>query len=85
MAVPDTWKIIGIAIPLAVPLIKWLRSHNDRTLGPPAHTPNDAEIEQLVRRGRTVEAIRAIRARHGYSLQQAKEHFDAIKVRQAGR
>lgn len=85
MALPDELKLIGIAIALASPLIKWLRSHNDRTLGPPAHAPNDAEIEQLVRRGRTVEAIRAIRARYGYSLQQAKEHYDAIKVRQAGR
>jgi hypothetical protein len=45
MAIPDGLKLIGIAIPLAVPVIKWLRSHNDRTLGPPARAPNDAEIE----------------------------------------
>jgi len=85
MAVPDELKLIGIAIALAVPLVKWLRSHNDRTLGPPAQAPSETEIEQLVRRGRTIEAIKAIRARYGYSLQQAKQHFDGIKARQAHR
>jgi ribosomal protein L7/L12 len=38
-----------------------------------------------VLRGRTIEAIKAIRTRYGYGLQQAKQHFDAIRTRQAGR
>lgn len=80
MALPDDLKLIGIAIPLAAMAFKWLRSHNDRTISPPARPASEADIEQLVRRGRNIEAIKAIRARYACSLQQAKQHFDRIKA-----
>lgn len=78
-----TW--IGIALPIAVMIFKWLRNHNDRTLTPPS-APNarirDIGIEALVRQGRHVEAIKAIRARYGTSLKQARADFAEIRARQ---
>jgi ribosomal protein L7/L12 len=83
MSVPDDLKLLGIALPLAVMAIKWLRGHNDRTLTPPPgprDPASDTDIEQMVRSGRYIEAIKAARARHGYDLKQAKQHVDAIKA-----
>jgi hypothetical protein len=78
-----TW--IGIALPIAGMAFKWLRNHNDHTLTPPS-APNaptrDIGIEALVRQGRHIEAIRAIRARYGTSLKQARADFAEIRARQ---
>lgn len=81
MADFDDLKLIGISLPIAVAAWRWLRSHNDRTLGPPAPAPSDAQIEQLVRQGRRIEAIKAIRGKYAYDLKRAKQHFDSIRAR----
>lgn len=84
MADFNDFKLIGLALPFALAFWRWLRSHNDRTLGPPAPTASDAQIEQMVRLGQKIQAIKAIRGKYGYDLKQAKQHFDAIQARQKG-
>ncbi|GAB3036367.1 hypothetical protein GCM10027285_19650 [Oleiagrimonas citrea] len=75
-------KWLIVALPLAGAILKWLRSHNDRTLSPPTSPMTDTDIEQLVREGKTIEAIKAIRKKYACGLQQAKAHFEAIRDRQ---
>ncbi|KGI77974.1 hypothetical protein [Oleiagrimonas soli] len=78
-------KWLIVALPLIVAAWKWLRSHNDTTLAPPAAPTTDADIQRLVDEGRTIEAIKAIRQKYGYGLQQAKTHFDALQARRSPR
>ncbi len=84
MAIDEDVKLIGIALPLAVVVFKWLRNHNDRTLTPPSppkSPADDGDIEQLLRAGRQIEAIKAARQRYGYDLMQAKLHVDDLRKR----
>jgi len=76
-----TITLIGLALPLALAAWHWLRGHNDRTLGPSAPAPSDAQIEQMVRQGRRIEAIKAIRGKYACDPKQAKQHFDRIQAR----
>ena len=81
MADFDDLKLIGYALPFALAAWRWLRHHNDRTLGPPGPAPSDAQIEQMVRQGRKIEAIKAIRGKYACDLMQAKQHLDGIQAR----
>lgn len=84
MADFNDFKLFSFALPLALAAWRWLRSHNDRTLAPPPSSPNDARIERLVREGRKIEAIKAIRKSYPYDLQQARQHLKGIQKRQRG-
>jgi len=81
MADFDNLGLLGMALPFALAAWRWLRGHNDHTLGPAAPAASDAQIEQMVRQGRRIEAIKAIRAKYAYGLKQANRHFDDIQSR----
>ena len=84
MNLPDELKLIGLGIPLALVVLRWLRSHNDRELSPPSKQQrpvDDGDIEQLVRADRYIEAIKAARQRYGFDLKRAKLHVDGIRER----
>lgn len=76
----DDLKLLGLALPFAGMAWKWLRSHNDRTVGPPPPVPDDKHIADLVRSDKKLEAIRAIRRKYKCSLQQAVGYYESMRA-----
>jgi hypothetical protein len=75
----------GIALVVVIGLVSRLGERSD-TGGPRASSgpPTPEQIDQLVRAGRKIEAIKAYRALHGVDLKAAKDAIDA-RSRQLGR
>jgi hypothetical protein len=75
----------GVGVVVVIGLVSRLGERSgtggaDTSSGPP--TPE--QIDQLVRAGRKIEAIKAYRALHGVDLKDAKDAIDA-RARQLGR
>jgi ribosomal protein L7/L12 len=47
--------------------------------------PTDATVEDFVRRGQTIEAIKLYREQHSVGLKEAKDAVDAMERRLKGR
>jgi ribosomal protein L7/L12 len=52
---------------------------------PDIRSVSDSHLEELVRRGDMIEAIRAYRERHNTGLREAKEAVDALRLRLGSR
>jgi len=46
---------------------------------PPARASSDDDIRKLAKKGKTIEAIKLYRERHGVGLKEAKDAVEALK------
>lgn len=84
MQVGHILRLLIFAVPIVGVAWKWLRKHNDRTLPTTLDSPgevlDDRAIAQLVRDGKKVDALRAIRQKHRCGLRQAQAHLERIRT-----
>lgn len=84
MQVGHILKVLIFAVPLAGVAWKWLRNHNDRTLPTTLESPgavlDDRAIAQLIREGKKLEALKAIRQKQRCGLREAQQRLQRIKA-----
>lgn len=77
--------LVGLAV---LVLVIVLSRRGERVDSPPRRStrslPSAGEVDELLRAGRKIEAIKAYRALHGVDLKEAKDAVDA-RARELGR
>jgi ribosomal protein L7/L12 len=72
---------VAFAAALFILVMLIMRSRKDQTITMPANTqiqPACQSIEDLVRAGRKIEAIKLLRVETGLGLKEAKDQIDAL-------